>query len=182
MPDQFGITYDSFDYVTTQSSIIYTGVETVSKPNAAMLFLPALGNLTAPTGKCLKLKSFAYGCTTTNVQPLVNVPIMGNVALNAVNNAGQSIGSQSLTFKPNDIILSKMNAATVNLPAAKTISISVNILKSTDPAVQGLLKSIPLLGGLMAKTYERIIDGLGPRASAGLFDDFVYEIVDGSQC
>jgi hypothetical protein len=121
---------------------IATGIIPESGENTALLHLPATGNLTTQ-GKCLKLEEFYAGCTTTNVQPNVNVNLGCRITVSAYGSKGQFLTSQDFTFTPDNLVLSKMDKFEPTLPPAKTYKFVASILPefmgSVGPAVTAAL-------------------------------------------
>jgi hypothetical protein len=150
-----GIAYNNFRLTSPQGGTVQqlTGTRATSPPNAAILTLPAQGSF-ATTGRCVKLQELFVGCSTTDVQGAVNVPLSCRVQLTAYNGQEVVVGTQSFTSTPTNPLLSDMTRAVVQLPPAKVIFVNATIL------------DLP--------------GGLGTAVVAALFDNVTYIQYDSS--
>lgn len=150
-----GIAYNKFGLVSPQGGTVQqvTGNRPVSPPNAAILVNPAQGSF-ATTGHCVKLQEFYFGCSTTNLQSAVNVPLSCRVQLTAYNGQTIVVGTQSFTSTPTNPLVSDLTRAVVKLPPAKVIFVNATIL------------NLP--------------GNLGTAVTAALFDNVTYTQYDSS--
>ncbi|KAL6709343.1 hypothetical protein ACN47E_001750 [Coniothyrium glycines] len=194
---------NGFGYVAAGagSTGVYTGIAAASPPNVAIivaseLSINAMGNIKAPENKCFVLKSLRFGCTNTDVQGAVSVPLPCTVTFTIINDYGNPTNTQDIKFEPKGLsfsgttVTAKMQYQDMNLPAAKNIKVVANILPkpggNLDNFLSGLtnLDGIPLLGNSAAKLRELYgpIYEQGSIASAGLFDNIKYDLIDGINC
>lgn len=128
------------------------GIDPESGKNIALLQLPASGSFST-TARCFELSDFYVGCTTANLEGVVNVPLPCTVTLKAYNAKNQLVDTKEAKFTPNGLLKSTMDRFVVKLKPAKTVTVDVAILD---------LKSI------------------GSGATAALFDDVSYTQYDDS--
>jgi hypothetical protein len=127
--------YDGqFGYVTQGGALEtdYTGIKAVSGRKVALISSPATGNITvSPEFRCVKLERLFRGCTTTNLQATLNVPLRCSVTVEAFNLQGEFIGSQTLQYTPNNRVLADMGDFVITLPATDHIRFTASIVDAT---------------------------------------------------
>jgi hypothetical protein len=127
-----------FGYVTQGGDLEtnYTGLKVVSGRKVALVFSPAIGNITTSSKfRCLKLQRLFCGCTKTKLQATLNVTLACGVTVDAFGLNGEPIGSQVLQYNPNDRVLADMRDFTIALPAANTIRFTGSILDGTPASL-----------------------------------------------
>jgi hypothetical protein len=174
-PSTNGLLYEYFKYLTLGGTIgaPYTGVQANSSPNVALLVRPAIGKISAGEGfRCVKLRKFYAGCMTTNLEAEANVALGCGMTVEALDDEGKVISKNVFQYKPENPAVAPMQKYEVALPAASTIRITANILKTTTE----YLLCLPFPVGFIVKLVSALAKLAGEVVTAGLFDNMEFSL------
>lgn len=107
----------------TASEQFSFGIKPQSDDNLAV-FASNVTLTPLPSGNCLRLTQFAYGCTQTGIRPEANLPLSCNVRIESLGpnpNGGPDVVIQSQTFS----YVPKYEVSSVTLPIR--ISAAMNV-------------------------------------------------------